>query len=140
VRDLETVVEANGLRQFALLGISQGCAVAIAYAVRHPERVSRLILYGGYARGRRKRGSQREIELGDAIITLMREGWGQESPEFRMIYTARFIPGGTAEQMQWMQDNSAGECGPHPSGHGQRRCRRPALAGARPYSRPALPG
>jgi DNA-binding winged helix-turn-helix (wHTH) protein len=104
VRDLETVVEANGLGKFALLGISQGCAVAIAYAIRHPERVSRLILYGGYARGRRKRGSQREIEQGDAIITLMRDGWGQESPEFRMIYTARFIPGGTAEQMQWMND------------------------------------
>ena len=66
MRDLETVVDATGLERFPLFGISQGCAVSIAYAVRHPERVTRLVLYGGYARGRRKRGSQREIEHGDA--------------------------------------------------------------------------
>jgi pimeloyl-ACP methyl ester carboxylesterase len=104
VRDLETLAEATGIERFPLFGISQGCAVSIAYAVRHPHRVSHLVLFGGYARGKRKRGSQREIELGDAIITLMREGWGQESPEFRMIFTSRFIPGGTAEQMQWFND------------------------------------
>ena len=104
VRDLETVVDATGLDRFPLFGISQGCAVSIAYAVRHPKRVTHLILYGGYARGRNRRGSQREIELGNAVLTLMREGWGQESPEFRMIYTSRFIPGGTAEQMQWFND------------------------------------
>ena len=62
VRDLESVVDSIGLERFALLGISQGCAVSIAYAVRHPERVSRLILYGGYARGRRHRGQQAEVE------------------------------------------------------------------------------
>jgi pimeloyl-ACP methyl ester carboxylesterase len=104
VRDLETVVEATGLQRFPLFGISQGCAVSIAYAVRHPERVTHLILYGGYARGRNRRGSQREIEQGEAVLTLMREGWGQENPEFRMIYTSRFIPGATAEQMQWFND------------------------------------
>lgn len=104
VRDQETVVEAAGLDRFAMLGISQGCATSIAYAVRHPERVSRLILYGGYARGRRKRGSQREIDQADAIVTLMREGWGQENPEFRMIFTARFIPSGSAEQMRWFNE------------------------------------
>lgn len=58
VRDLESVIEATGVNRFALLGISQGCAASIAYAVRHPERVSHLVLYGGYARGRRKRASQ----------------------------------------------------------------------------------
>jgi pimeloyl-ACP methyl ester carboxylesterase len=52
LRDLEMVVEANGLDRFALLGISQGAAVAIAYAVAHPERVTHLVLHGGYARGR----------------------------------------------------------------------------------------
>jgi len=104
VRDLETVVEAVGLKRFSLFGMSQGCAVSIAYAVRHPARVSHLVLYGGYARGRRVRGSQRDIEQSDAILTLMREGWGQENPQFRMIFTSRFIPGGTAEQMQWFND------------------------------------
>jgi pimeloyl-ACP methyl ester carboxylesterase/DNA-binding winged helix-turn-helix (wHTH) protein len=104
VRDLESVVEAAKLDQFALFGISQGCAVSIAYAVRHPERVTRLVLYGGYARGRRRRGSQREIEQEDAVLTLMRDGWGQENPAFRMIFTSRFIPGGNADQMQWFND------------------------------------
>jgi len=104
VRDLECVVEATGLDRFPLFGISQGCAISIAYAVRHPERVSRLVLYGGFARGRRKRGSPKEIEQADALMTLMREGWGQENPAFRQIFTSLFIPGGTAEQMQWFND------------------------------------
>ena len=75
--DLESVVEAAGLERFPLLGISQGCAVSVAYAVKHPERVSHLVLYGGFARGRRKRGSPAEIEQADAVLTLMRHGWGR---------------------------------------------------------------
>ena len=62
MRDLESAVDAVGLKRLDLLGVSQGCAISIAYAVRHPERVSRLVLYGGYARGPRKRESQVEIE------------------------------------------------------------------------------
>lgn len=104
VRDLEAVVEASGLDTFALLGISQGCAISIAYAVRHPERVSRLVLYGGYARGRRKRGSEQEAASSEAIVTLMRQGWGQDNPAFRQLFTSLFVPGGTPEQMQWFND------------------------------------
>jgi len=104
VRDLESVVRAMGLERFALLGISQGCAVSIAYAVRNPGRVTHLVLYGGFARGRRKRQSQREIDQADAIEMLMREGWGQENPAFRQLWTSLFVPGGTAEQMQWYND------------------------------------
>jgi len=104
VRDLESVVEANGLERFPLLGISQGCAVSIAYAVRHPERVSRLVLYGGYARGRRRRGHQSEIEQADALLTLMRQGWGRENPAFRQIFTSLFIPDATAEQAHWFNE------------------------------------
>ncbi len=104
VRDLESVVEASGLKTFPLLGISQGCAVSIAYAVRHPERVTHLVLLGGYARGRRKRGSQKEIEQAEALQTLMRLGWGQENPAFRQIFTSQFIPGGSPEQMRWLND------------------------------------
>jgi len=104
VRDLESVVAATRVERFALLGMSQGCAVSIAYTVRHPERVSHLVLYGGFARGRRKRGSQQEIEASDAVVTLMRQGWGQENPAFRQLFTSLFIPGGTPEQMQWYND------------------------------------
>jgi len=92
----------NGLSDwFALLGISQGCAVSIAYAVRYPRRVSHLVLYGGFARGRRKRGSPQEIEQADALLTLMRQGWGQENPAFRQIFTSLFMPDATAEQGRW---------------------------------------
>ena len=104
VRDLETVVDATGLERFPLLGISQGCSVSIAYAVRHPERVSHLILYGGYARGQFRRGSTEAIEQGEAVLTLMRQGWGQENPAFRQLFTSRFIPGARQEQMQWFND------------------------------------
>jgi class 3 adenylate cyclase/pimeloyl-ACP methyl ester carboxylesterase len=105
VSDLETVVDAAGLERFALLGISQGCAVSIAYAVRHPERVTRLILYGGYAVGSAKRArSAAEKEQGAAMLTLMRLGWGQENAAFRQLFTSQFIPGGTKEQADWFNE------------------------------------
>jgi class 3 adenylate cyclase/pimeloyl-ACP methyl ester carboxylesterase len=105
VSDLETVVNAAGLERFALLGISQGCAVSIDYAVRHPERVSHLILFGGYPIGWRKRAhSAAEREQGDAMLTLMRLGWGQENPAFRQLFTSQFIPGGTKEQADWFNE------------------------------------
>jgi class 3 adenylate cyclase/pimeloyl-ACP methyl ester carboxylesterase len=105
VGDLETVVDAAGLERFALLGISQGCAVSIGYAVRHPERVTRLILYGGYAVGWAKRArSATEREQGAAMLTLMRHGWGQENPAFRQLFTSQFIPGATKEQADWFNE------------------------------------
>ena len=78
--------------------------MSIAYAVRHPERVRCLILYGGYARGKRQRGSPEESEQAAALVTLIRQGWGQENPAFRQIFTSLFLPEGTAEQMQWFND------------------------------------
>jgi class 3 adenylate cyclase/pimeloyl-ACP methyl ester carboxylesterase len=99
VSDLETVVDAAGLERFPLLGISQGCAVSIAYAVRHPERLTHLILFGGYPMGWTKRArSAAEKEQGQAMLTLVRLGWGQENPAFRQLFTSQFIPEGTKEQ------------------------------------------
>jgi class 3 adenylate cyclase/pimeloyl-ACP methyl ester carboxylesterase len=105
VSDLEAVVDAAGLKRFALLGISQGCAVSIAYTVRHPERVSHLILFGGYSLGWAKRAkTAAEKEQGDAMVTLVRLGWGQENPAFRQLFTSQFIPGGTKEQADWFNE------------------------------------
>jgi class 3 adenylate cyclase/pimeloyl-ACP methyl ester carboxylesterase len=105
VSDLEAVVDAAGLTRFALLGISQGCAVSIAYAVRHPERVSRLILYGGYALGWSKRArSAAQKEEDEAVLTLMRVGWGKENPAFRQVFTSQFVPGATKEQADWFNE------------------------------------
>ena len=105
VGDLEAVADAARIARFALLGISQGCAIAIAYAVRHPERVSHLILYGGYAVGWNKRvRSPAEKEEDTAMMTLMRVGWGKENPAFRQLFTSQFIPGGTKEQADWFNE------------------------------------
>lgn len=104
VSDLESVVEASGLKRFALFGMSQGSAIAISYAVRHPERVSHLVLFGSFARGRGKRGSPQDAASAQALATLIRQGWGQENPAFRQMFTSLFIPGGTPEQWQWWND------------------------------------
>ena len=94
VEDLEAVVDASGLDDFALLGISGGGPVAISYAVINPERVNNLVLYGSYARGRRNRDltpeEREEVEL---LLSMVRVGWGRNDPTFRRVFTSRFIPG-----------------------------------------------
>jgi len=104
VSDLESVADASGVEVFPLLGVSQSCAVSIAYAVRHPERVSRLILYGGYAKGWRKRDDCHEIATHEAMTTLIREGWGRDNPAFRQLFTETFIPGASRDQMAWFNE------------------------------------
>ncbi len=105
VTDLEAVVDAAGLERFALLGISQGSAVSVAYAVRHPERVTHLVLYGGFVLGGAKRPrSEAEKEQAAAMLTLMRLGWGQENATFRQLFTSQFIPGATKHQADWFNE------------------------------------
>jgi pimeloyl-ACP methyl ester carboxylesterase len=104
VRDLETVVDALGVERFALLGISQGGAVAVAYAARHPDRVSHLILYCAHARGWQHRGTAHELEAYEALTQLVRLGWGKNHPAFRQMFTTRFIPDAGPEEMEWFND------------------------------------
>lgn len=104
VDDLEAVVEATEIERFPLFGVSQGAAISIGYAVRHPERVSCLVIYGGFSVGWRARNNPEEIERREAMITLMRQGWGLDNPAFRQVFTSLFIPDGTAEQMKWFND------------------------------------
>ena len=98
------VVDAFKLRRYAVLGISQGAATAIAHAARHPERVSKLILVGGYARGRYRRDSEKESELGKAFLTIMREGWGDENSALFRIFSSAYLPGASPEQIRWFAD------------------------------------
>jgi pimeloyl-ACP methyl ester carboxylesterase/DNA-binding CsgD family transcriptional regulator len=103
--DLETVANAalpEG--SFPLLGISQGAATCIAYAVAHPERVSKLVLYGGYARGWSLRGDSIGKREHEAIVELATLGWGKDNPAFRQIFTSRFVPGATPAQMDWFNE------------------------------------
>ena len=103
--DLGSVIDAARPEgPVTLLGISQGAATCIKYALKHPERVARLILYGGYARGGLRRGTpETQLEF-QAMINLSRAAWARENPTFRQVFTSRFIPGGTAEQLQWFND------------------------------------
>jgi pimeloyl-ACP methyl ester carboxylesterase/DNA-binding CsgD family transcriptional regulator len=105
VEDLETVIAAAGVTEpFVLLGISLGGAVSIPYAARHAERVSHLVLYGAYARGIGLRGDPESMRVNRAIIDLARFGWGQDNPAFRQVFTSRFLPGGTNEQIGWFNE------------------------------------
>ena len=99
------VVDATGVERFPLIGISQGGPIAIAYATRHPERVSHLILYGSYARGKLARDlSAPQVEEVETLIKLIRLGWGRENPAFRQVFASMFIPDGTLEQYRWFND------------------------------------
>ncbi|HST12781.1 MAG TPA: alpha/beta fold hydrolase [Terriglobales bacterium] len=105
VHDLETVADAAGLEKFALLGHSQGGAVAIAYAIRHPERVSHLILCGAYSRGAHYRDHPDAVEVRRALETLVQLNWGRTNPSFFQMVTDLYIPEkATAEQQCWFKD------------------------------------
>jgi pimeloyl-ACP methyl ester carboxylesterase/DNA-binding CsgD family transcriptional regulator len=101
VADLEAVVDAAGVERFDLLGVSQGAAIAVAYAARHPQRVAGLVLYGGYARGRRVRGQQ---DQEDALVAAIRAGWTTDDPAFRHVFSMLFLPYGSPEQMAWYDE------------------------------------
>ena len=104
VRDLETVVDAAGLDRFPLLGISRGGAIAIAYAVKHPERVTQLVLYGAFAAGMKHVGTPEGLEARRALASLLRLGWGLNNPAFCRTFTCRFIPEATPEHEQWFDE------------------------------------
>ena len=104
IRDLETVVDAAGLDRFPLLGISRGGPIAIAYAVKHPERVTHLVLYGAFATGLNPVGQPHELEARRALVSLMRLGWGLSNPAFCKTFTCRFIPEATPEHERWLDE------------------------------------
>jgi pimeloyl-ACP methyl ester carboxylesterase/AraC-like DNA-binding protein len=104
VDDLAAVVDAADVDQFDLLGVSQGAAVSIAYSIRHPERVRRMVLLGGYAAGWRARGDNEEISRREAMLTLTELGWGKDNPAYRQLFTSFYIPGANTEQMSWFNE------------------------------------
>jgi pimeloyl-ACP methyl ester carboxylesterase len=105
VKDLETVIDHVGLKRFILVGLSQGGAVAIAYASRHPERVSHLIVYGGFARGVLHRGDpEKEKATLELSRALVREGWGGDQDSYRSFFTSQFVPDGTIEHHRFLNN------------------------------------
>jgi pimeloyl-ACP methyl ester carboxylesterase/DNA-binding CsgD family transcriptional regulator len=105
VRDFEAVVDASGVERFCIFGHSQGAAIAIAYAARHPERVTHLVLLGAYARGAQKRDlSPARIEELEAQFKLVEAGWEREDPAYRQMFSVQIIPGGTLDQLRALSD------------------------------------
>jgi len=105
VADLEAVIDAAGIERAALLGVSQGGPVAVLFAARHPERVSHLVLYATFARGRLRRDpSSSDREQAQLMTSLVRMGWGQGLPVFRRMFTTLFIPDASPEQMDWFDE------------------------------------
>jgi len=100
VADLEQVADALGLERFAVLGISQGASVAIEYAARHPERVSKIIVVCGFVQGWARRGPA-DLRRGRALAELVRVGWGSSNPAFRRMFAELILPQATAEQVEW---------------------------------------
>lgn len=103
-RDLEAVVHAAGLDRFALLAFSQGAAPAIAFAARHPERVSRMILCGAYAQGRNRRGSSLEADAAQTVLAMMRQGWGQPDSAFMRAFGSLYLSDASRAHLKWFAD------------------------------------
>jgi pimeloyl-ACP methyl ester carboxylesterase/DNA-binding CsgD family transcriptional regulator len=103
VADLEAVADDAGFERFALLAMAQGGPVAIEYAARHPERLTRLAFYGSYA-GAHSQATPEELELYAAFDAMIKVGWARPTSEFRRVFSSLMIPGGTEEQMRWLDD------------------------------------
>lgn len=104
VDDLRTVVDTAELKSFDLIAISQGCPVAAAFAASHPERVRRLVLINGFAAGWRYIRDKEQLESWEAICTLVKNGWGKDTPTFRQIFTSQFFPDASSEQAAWWNE------------------------------------
>jgi len=104
LKDLDAVTAALDEPRIAVFGMSQGVAAAIAYAVANPERVSKLVLYGGYAQGRNRSGDPADREKGQALLSMMRQGWGHEGSAFMRAFSSIYLPNGTSEQIRWFSE------------------------------------
>lgn len=103
IRDLESVVEAVGLKQFVLFGVSDGAALSIAYAVKHPDRVKKLVILAGYAEGVKLRGLSIDEAQFEASATMIKPGFGEHNQLVKTMFASLFIPDGTAQQVEWLQ-------------------------------------
>ena len=138
VEDLTSVVDAAGLERFALLGLSGGGPTAIVYAARNPERVSHLVLYGTYARGRSRRGGD-ERETARVLIDLMRVGWGGSTAAFRQVFSSIYIPNAGEEIKRWYDElQDASSTGEMAARLWESRAGTDIIATARGVTQPAL--
>jgi class 3 adenylate cyclase/pimeloyl-ACP methyl ester carboxylesterase len=144
IADMTAVADAAGLERFALLGISQGCAYSIRYAVENPERVTCLVLLGGYLRGRLRRPDPEQRKIFEALSATIRDGWGSPNPVFRHFFTSTFMPDAAPEVSASFDELQRIATSPENAQNMADECRsgreRTSEAGASPNPRPALHG
>lgn len=100
-QDCAAAAAAMQLDRYALFGLSTpGSAIAVAHAAAHPDRVSKLILHGGFAQGRKRRNCEKDAEISDALLALLRHGWGDRHSPFVRMFVSRYLPNGSPEQFE----------------------------------------
>ncbi|WP_421852339.1 alpha/beta fold hydrolase [Oricola sp.] len=104
VEDLSAVIDAAGFDRFPIIALSQGCAKAVVYATRNPERVSKLVLIGGYSQGWKRRGGNDGAVMRKAAIEMIRAGWGSDNPAVRQMFTTLYMPDAPPESQRWFSD------------------------------------
>ncbi|MCE8512005.1 alpha/beta fold hydrolase [Ruegeria pomeroyi] len=92
VDDLKAMFDAAGLERAPVFGVSLGAAVAAAFAARHPDRVSSLILMSGFVKGLGKRNRPQDLALGHAMMDLSRDSWDDGYPSGRHLFAQAFFP------------------------------------------------
>jgi len=112
LQDMETVVQATGLDRFAIFSMSQGCAFAVRYAVKYPEKVTCIVMLGGYARGPLMRKSREQAAMHDASTNIIRLGWGDPNPAYRNMFTQSFIPDSSPAQKASFDELQRVACSP----------------------------
>jgi class 3 adenylate cyclase/pimeloyl-ACP methyl ester carboxylesterase len=97
VSDLEAVIDSLGLERFAIYAHSAGGPVAIRYTARHPERVTRLVFYGSFARINVNEEAEEKLR---ALASVARIGWGETNPAYRQTFTGLFMQNGDPVQQR----------------------------------------
>jgi DNA-binding winged helix-turn-helix (wHTH) protein len=104
-QDCQAAAASMGLDRYAVFGLSTpGTAIAVAHAAAHPDRVSKLILHGGFSQGRKRRNCTKDAEISDALLALLRHGWGDWHSPFMRMFVSRYLPNGSPEQFEAIEE------------------------------------
>ncbi len=107
MHDIEAVADAVGFAEFDVLAICWGSPIGIEYSARHPQRVRRLALFGGYAEGRLRGPRPMDAKDAKLLLDMTRVGWGQPNHAFCRVWGSFFQPGGTlAHYHSWSEQQA----------------------------------
>jgi len=110
--DMKAVADACGLEKFPIVASSQGVPIAVHFAANNPERVSKMVFWGGYSQGWAKRDGGANAKVPDPFGLLIQNGWGEPQSAFMQAFTSLFFPGANREQIQQMVAMQAASASP----------------------------